>query len=163
VLVEDWYAARTFGPIVAVNRAGAIKESLTMSAGRVMGKYAVFERGRVDVRFNRENAAAATMTVSPAESLIVNQVVAVPPASGMVALLLYNAAGMLVDTLDRYVYGSIGVERRVAVVSGRTAPAGRTTGTWDLQGRRVGRGFSAGTVVVQARIGRSQSFVSMVR
>lgn len=138
VFVYDWYAARMHGPVVAVNDAGAINERLTFtSQGHVSGKYGVFYKGNVELRFDGRSAAAKTWDVSPEDSFVVDTKVAVPAGAGRVSLVLYDIDGEVVDTLDSYDVGPVGVARKTFPARSGRAATRANVAWYSLDGRRV--------------------------
>ena len=105
---EEWYAARTNGPILDVNPAGAIKTRLTVSvngaSASFQGEYGVFYVGTVQAMFKdrsgRELRTAATYAVSPIERFVVESISDVPSGARRLDLDLYDAAGKFVGVLD---------------------------------------------------------------
>jgi hypothetical protein len=107
--VADWYLARTHGPILDMNDAGLVARRLAVNGAQVSGAYGVFHTGRVDLMFDNSAVAVATWQVTPADSLVINEVAAVPEFATLASLLLYDQSGAFVDTLDSAVLQGAGV------------------------------------------------------
>jgi len=86
-----------------VNNAGAVASRLavTPATGAVRGSYGVFYNGTVRLYFDGQPAATLQTAVQPAQAFDLNATVAVPAGASAASLLLYDHAGVLVDTLDR--------------------------------------------------------------
>jgi hypothetical protein len=107
--VANWYSTKLAGDILGINNAGAIKDSITVEpvSGAITGTYGVFYQGTVKIWLDGQAAAAKELPVSPMTTLSLNETVTIPPTSHIVSLLLYNAAGALVDTLDSKVFRTV--------------------------------------------------------
>lgn len=111
--VEDWYAARCKGPILEVNRAGAIQKGLCVERRgdslSLRGTYGVFHQGWVEVVFKdaegREVGVGGTYEVSPLRTFLLRGTFALPPEARGVELELYDGDGRSVGTLDSQVIG----------------------------------------------------------
>ncbi|MDZ7316911.1 MAG: T9SS type A sorting domain-containing protein [candidate division KSB1 bacterium] len=105
--VEDWYAARINGPILTVNRCGAVETHLQYdpATGNVYGAYGVFYLGSVRLTFL--DAAGSLIaddvkfTVTPMEKLTIEQKISVPQGAAIAELRLYDVDGRFVGALDR--------------------------------------------------------------
>lgn len=162
VWVTDWYAARTHGPVVAVNDAGVVHENLAVTANTVSGKYGVFHAGRIDLVFNTSADVVATWAVTPLDSVVISQAIAAPRGATSASLLLYDAAGALVGTLDSAEFTSLQVahaQRRGARAAGivfRTGalhiaapwPGGFELLVTGVDGRLIRRYGGSGTTVL---------------
>ena len=105
---EDWFSARTFGPVLAVGAAGLTTHSLTVKQSRdtavVTGTYGVFDTGTVKSVFR--NAAGATLavadsySVSPIDSFVLSDKLLVPANASSLQLALYTTMGNFVGALD---------------------------------------------------------------
>jgi hypothetical protein len=100
--ITNWYSTKLAGDILAINNAGAISDPLAIdpALGSASGTYGVFHQGTVKLWFNGQTSAAKTIAVSPLTTLTLNEKVTIPAKSLTASLLLYNAAGVFVDTLD---------------------------------------------------------------
>jgi hypothetical protein len=107
--VTNWFSTKLSGRICAINDAGAIKDSIAVDpvAGKITGAYGVFYKGTVKIWFNDQPSAAKEIAVTPLTTLTLNETVTIPPTAVYASLLLYNAAGLLVDTLDSKVFRSL--------------------------------------------------------
>jgi hypothetical protein len=107
-LVEDWYASRSKGPVLAVNNAGLLSKKLTIQQThdtvKAQGVYGIFYEGTVKSIF--KTAAGATVavadsnTVSPLDSFAYNDTLKVPATAAVLALALYTVNGGFVGNLD---------------------------------------------------------------
>ncbi len=105
---EDWYEARSFGPVLAVNNSGLITHRLSVKQSHdtavVSGTYGVFYNGTVKSVF--KNAAGAALavadsySVSPVDSFVYHNTLTVPANAVSLALALYNAQGVFAGYLD---------------------------------------------------------------
>ena len=117
LFIENWYATRTFGPILEVNKAGAIHEKLTISQNHtIRGKYGVFYNGRVDL-ISMNSAMRKSYSVTPLDSFILHDSLLSPSGPGIVYLLLYDSDGTFIDTLDKsdFTVQIAQLERKTAV------------------------------------------------
>lgn len=104
--VENWYAAKINGPIIAVNPAGLVETHLLLDAatGNLYGSYGVFHLGTAKLLF-LDNAAniiseGASFTVSPLEKLEIDQKITVPKNTATAEIRLFDANGILIGVLD---------------------------------------------------------------
>jgi hypothetical protein len=106
--VEDWYATRIDGPLLAVNDTGAVKRRMQLSAGakamHVEGTYGVFWEGTASL--SAVDAAGgrtylSSFYVSPIQPLVVDAEVPLP-APGAIRLVLevLDGDGAVVGLLD---------------------------------------------------------------
>ncbi len=108
--VENWYAARSLGPVLAVNSAGLITNKLKATqpapadSMSVTGTFGVFYPGKVKSQFcNATGAVVATadsVAVAPTDSLRVNTKFAVPAGATSLRLAAFGANGNPTGTLD---------------------------------------------------------------
>jgi hypothetical protein len=107
-LVENWYAARSPGPVLDVNAAGLITKKLTVQQAAdtvtVSGTFGIFCPGTVKTQFCSASGAvvaiADSAAVLPSDSLRVNRKFDVPAGATGIRLAAFNAKGALVGTLD---------------------------------------------------------------
>jgi hypothetical protein len=107
-MTEDWYAARSKGPILAVNDAGLITKKITVQQSqdsvKAQGVYGVFYQGVVKSLF--KNSAGATVaiadsiTVSPLDSFTYSVTYKVPGNAVKLFLALYGKSGAFIGNLD---------------------------------------------------------------
>jgi hypothetical protein len=105
---EEWYSARTFGPVLAVSPVGLTTHALALSqsndSATLTGTWGVFYAGSVKLLFKNAAggalAVADSFAVSPVDSFVLNDRVRVPANAASLQLALYNAAGTLAGTLD---------------------------------------------------------------
>lgn len=107
-LEENWYAARSCGPVVAVTSAGLVTRPLEVAqnqgAVEIDGSFGVFHEGMVKLQFSDNSGAVIStvdsMNVTPAESLVVNGSYTVPAGASKLRLELFDGAGNPVGALD---------------------------------------------------------------
>jgi hypothetical protein len=108
-LVENWYAARSKGPIYSVNSAGLITKPLDTAQTKpdtvvVEGSYGVFYPGKVRAILKKadgtEIAAADSYAVSPSDYFDLKDTLKVPAGAAKIVLSLYTADGKFVGNLD---------------------------------------------------------------
>jgi hypothetical protein len=107
-LVENWFAARSFGPVLAVNGAGLITKKLaatqTADTISVTGTFGVFYPGAVKSQFCNASgtlvATADSVAVIPTDSLSINKKFALPAGATGLRLTAFNVNGNPVGTLD---------------------------------------------------------------
>jgi hypothetical protein len=108
-MVENWYAARSKGPIYSVNSAGLISKPIDTVQTRhdtivVQGSYGVFYPGTVRAMFKKadggEFAAADSYSVTPNEYFELKDTLKVPAGAAKMALGLYTIGGKFVGNLD---------------------------------------------------------------
>jgi len=115
--VEDWFAARSFGPVLAVNNAGLITHRLSASQSRdtitAKGTYGVFYPGFVKEVFKSSNgttlSTADSVAVSPLDSFVLKDTLKVPTGAAFLHLALYTASGVFAGYLDSVTVTSTGV------------------------------------------------------
>jgi hypothetical protein len=107
-LVENWYAARSLGPVLDVNAAGLITKRLTAQqtadTATLTGTFGVFYPGKVKTQFCNATggvvAIADSVAVLPTDSLRVNKKLGVPAGAVGIRLAAFDAAGTPIGTLD---------------------------------------------------------------
>ena len=108
-LVENWYAARSKGPIYSVNSAGLITKPLDTAQTKpdtviVQGAYGVFYPGKARAIFKKadgtEIAPADSYAVSPMEYFDLKDTLKVPAGAAKLMLALFEAGGKFVGNLD---------------------------------------------------------------
>jgi hypothetical protein len=108
-LVENWYAARSKGPIYSVNSAGLITKPLDTAQTRpdtvvVEGSYGVFHQGKVRAIFKKadgtEIAVADSYAVAPTEYFDLKDTLKVPANAAKLFLALYTTDGKFAGALD---------------------------------------------------------------
>lgn len=125
-LVENWFAARSYGPVLDVNTAGLVTKKLkaqqTADSVTLSGTFGVFYPGKVKTQFcNATGVVVATTdsaAVLPTDSLRVNKKLGVPSGAVGIRLVAFNAAGVSIGTLD-----STAVPNPTAVVESRGVAA----------------------------------------
>jgi hypothetical protein len=109
-LIENWYAARSSGPVLAVNKAGLITNKLsiqkTADVVSASGTFGVFLPGTVKMQFCNAAgsvvAVADSVAVTPADSLRINKQFALSPSAseGALRLAAFDVQGNLIGILD---------------------------------------------------------------
>jgi len=107
-MVENWYAARSLGPVVDVNAVGLITKKLsvqqTADSVTLSGTFGLFYPGTVKMQFCNASATVVTTAdsaaVLPSDSLRVNKKLRLPPGAVRIRLEAFDAAGMLIGILD---------------------------------------------------------------
>jgi hypothetical protein len=115
VMVENWYAARSKGPVYSVNSAGLVAKPIiatqTGSTVKVQGSYGVFYPGKVQAIFKGAGAevAADSYAVSPNDSFVLNDTLKVAANATKLVLALFSSSGKLMGNLDSAVITPVGV------------------------------------------------------
>jgi hypothetical protein len=107
-LVENWFAARSNGPVLAVNAAGLTTIKLTGmqldDSMDVNGTFGVFYQGYVKTQFcDASNAVVATVDsvfVTPSDSFCVNKKHKIPVGAAYIRLALFDSKGAAAGILD---------------------------------------------------------------
>lgn len=107
-LIEEWYMARSYGPVLNVTKAGLVTRKLTVQQENntvtVQGSFGPFYPGTVRTVFldksSAQIAVADTTKVSPLDSLLIDKQYEVPVGAVRLSLNLYNSSGEFVGILD---------------------------------------------------------------
>ena len=106
-LVENWYMARSFGPVLDVNKAGLVTSRLTAQktddSVSVTGTYGVFAPGKVYVRFSSATSTPVTVdsfTVTPIDSLRIAKKYGIPAGTTLLTLAAVSSTGAVIGALD---------------------------------------------------------------
>jgi hypothetical protein len=107
-LVENWFAARSPGPVLAVNASGLVTKKLTaqQTADTVTlaGTFGVFYPGKVKTQFCDVSGAVVSIAdsaaVLPSDSLRVNKKIGVPAGATSIRLAAFDTKGSPTGTLD---------------------------------------------------------------
>jgi hypothetical protein len=107
-MTENWFSARTNGPVLDVNDAGLITSRLTAQqtadSMSVKGTYGLFYPGKVKCVYvnsaNSEIASVDSFSVVPTDSLKVSKKYKVPSGAATLRLDAYNSSGKRIGTLD---------------------------------------------------------------
>ncbi len=107
-LEENWFAARSNGPVLAVNSAGLITKKLTgVQSGDsldVNGVFGVFYQGYVKTQFcDASKTVVSTVDsvpVTPTDSFYVNKKLQIPAGAAYVHLTAFDSKGTAVGILD---------------------------------------------------------------
>jgi hypothetical protein len=107
-LEENWFAARSKGPVLAVTSAGLITEKLTVQQTddtlSVKGSFGVFYQGYVKTQFCDASKniifTADSVQVSPTDSFFVNKKLKIPAGATFVQFTVFDSKGTVVGILD---------------------------------------------------------------
>ena len=107
-MTQNWFAARSLGPVLAVNDAGLISNKLTVQqshdTARLQGTYGVFHQGNVKSIFKNASgttvAVADSYAVSPSDSFAFKDTLKVAAGAVKLLLALYSADGAFIGNLD---------------------------------------------------------------
>lgn len=107
-LEENWYAARSNGPVLAINAAGLTTKKMTVEQSKdslvVNGTFGVFYQGYVKMQFCEASKTVVTtvdsVPVTPADSLYVNKQLKIPAGAAYVRLTAFDSKGTAVGILD---------------------------------------------------------------
>jgi hypothetical protein len=107
---EEWWAAKVPGPILGVNRAGAIAQKLQVdeTAGTIGGKFGIFHLGTAQIVFLDQGKAVIGQgvehAVTPLEFFTLNETIAEPEGTETVLLQVKNSSGEIIDAVDMIDY-----------------------------------------------------------
>lgn len=107
-MVENWYATRASGPVLAVNNAGLITKRLepqqTDDSMSVKGTYGLFYPGYVLCKFVKNDgesvSVADSFSVNPLDSLKFSKKYRVPAGATKFQLAAFDKSGKLLGILD---------------------------------------------------------------
>ncbi len=116
-MVENWFAARSKGPVYSVNSAGLVAKPLAVtqsgSSVKVQGSYGVFYPGTVKAMFKNASgadvAAADSYAVSPKDSFPLNDTLKATAGVTKVVLALYSIGGKFRGNLDSAAITPVGI------------------------------------------------------
>jgi hypothetical protein len=114
-MVENWYAARSKGPVYSVNSAGLVSKPIAAeqsgSSVKVAGSYGVFYQGKVRAIFKGSGAevAADSYAVSPNEYFELADTLKIPANTTKLFLALYSGGGAFMGNLDSAAVTAVGV------------------------------------------------------
>lgn len=125
-LVENWYMARSYGPVLNVTKAGLVTRKLTAEQTdntlSVQGTFGVFYPGIVKALFLNDASEPVTevdaFEVSPLDSLRIEKDYEVPVGVTWLSLRLFNSAETFIDVLD-----SVAVPEAVSLAGSRRLKA----------------------------------------
>jgi hypothetical protein len=107
--VEDWYATRVYGPILAVNESGAVENKLVWDAYTkvLSGKFGVFYVGQAQIAFIDKNGGVIekgnSYNVTPMEKFeLAETITSVPENTDTIQLILQDANGKQIGVLDQF-------------------------------------------------------------
>jgi hypothetical protein len=107
---EEWWAAKVHGPILGVNRAGAIAQRLEVNgtSGTVSGKFGIFHLGSAQILFLNAShetvGQGAEHTVTPLELFTLNETISQPEGTQVVLLRIKDESGDVVGDVDMIDY-----------------------------------------------------------
>jgi hypothetical protein len=107
-LTENWFAARSLGPVLAVSDAGLITSKLTIQQShdtvKAQGTYGIFYQGNVKSLFKNASgttvAVADSYAVSPSDSFAFKDTLKVASSAAKLLLALYSDGGGFIGNLD---------------------------------------------------------------
>lgn len=120
--VEDWWATRLRGPVLEVNRAGAVARRLAveLAASSLTGTYGVFHQGTAQVVLtDRSGSALATgkaHPVSPTQIWVLEEQLPLLEQAAAAEVRLTDAQGRFIGMLD-----TLTLPPRTAVLEDRAA------------------------------------------
>ncbi len=107
---ENWYAARSHGPVLAVNGAGLVTKRLRADQPQpsdsvgLTGVFGQFFPGKVRIQFTDSSGAevltADSVPVLPADSLVLAKKYQAAPGGAFIRLALFDNAGQFRGILD---------------------------------------------------------------
>ena len=103
---ENWWAAKVRAPIVDINGVGAIAQHLSYNSatGSFSAVYGVFYQGTARIALldsrGQSLGQSRSLSVSPLTEFFLQENMAIPDSAKKAALLMYNAGGQFVGTLD---------------------------------------------------------------
>ncbi|MBM3279803.1 MAG: hypothetical protein FJY95_17240 [Candidatus Handelsmanbacteria bacterium] len=102
--VEDWWAARVKGPILAVNQVGAVAQRLAVDQGRFTGRYGVFHEGRARLVVLDEGGQVLQQgvehPVTPLESFSLDEEIKMVQGAARAQVQVQDRQGREVGILD---------------------------------------------------------------
>jgi hypothetical protein len=107
-LEENWYAARSNGPVLAINAAGLTTKKMTVGQSNdslaVNGTFGVFYQGYVKMQFcDASKTVVSTVDsvpVTPTDSFYVNKKLKIPAGAAYIHLTAFDSKGTAVGILD---------------------------------------------------------------
>lgn len=108
-MIENWYATRASGPVLAVNSAGLITKQLTAQQSEdtitINGTYGLFYPGKIKIAYTYGLISAKmdivdSIAVTPMDSLRLNKKYKLPPDATKLHLIAYDLKGKTRGTLD---------------------------------------------------------------
>ena len=122
-MAENWFAARSMGPVHWVNDAGIITRPLVAQSVhdsvRVQGAYGVFYTGYIKSLFVNSSGSIVSIGdsdyVTPLDSFVVNRTLKVPVNASKLILADYKSDGTFIGNLD-----SILLESTSTLLGGKT-------------------------------------------
>lgn len=104
--VEDWYAAKMFGPVLDANHVGAVAQSLSYEKGtsHLMASYGIFYEGTAHVVFLDESGAVLaegqSYDTSPLNEFKIDETLQQPAGAQIVEVRAYNKAGEMIGAVE---------------------------------------------------------------
>ncbi len=129
ILVENWYACRGIGPVLAVNRAGLVTKKLSALRNddtiKLTGTFGVFYPGVLKTMLCNEAGTVISTydstSILPGDSVRIDKRLAVPASAAGVKLALFDRSGTFIGSLD-----SVAFPPTAVTSGGRNQPAGIT-------------------------------------
>jgi hypothetical protein len=107
-MIENWYMARSHGPVLEVNDAGLITKKLTAEENgttlRIDGTFGVFHPGTVKAELHNATdevvAVVDSVAITPQDSLRYEKDITLETNAASLQLVLYSTAGERIGLLD---------------------------------------------------------------
>ncbi|RPH94951.1 MAG: hypothetical protein EHM72_15275 [Calditrichaeota bacterium] len=105
--VENWYASKANGPVLAVNHVGLVETHLAFDpvTGHLYGLYGIFHEGFANISFLNASESmvgeSSDFPVSPLQKLEIDQVISVPETAVSALVNIYDPSGDFIGTVDR--------------------------------------------------------------
>ncbi len=103
---QDWYATTMNGPILNVNKAGAIEKRLTQSTqtNNIVGTFGVFHIGTGKLvtkdAFGAILTEGTTHNITPLEKLEINESLELPVETASIEIVVYDYSGQEVGSIN---------------------------------------------------------------
>ncbi len=104
--VEDWYAAKMFGPVLGANHVGAIAQSLSyeMGTSTFSATYGIFYEGTAKIAVLDDNgtvlAEGKSYDVTPMTEFKVDETLELAAGASYVEVQVFNAQGEMLDAVE---------------------------------------------------------------
>ena len=103
--IEDWWAAKVNGPILAVNRVGAMAQKLRLDGGKATATAGVFHEGTAQLVFVGGDGSmlgqGGARAVTPLRTFVLDEEVVVPEGTMSAEIRVMSEAGDMIGVLDR--------------------------------------------------------------
>lgn len=103
---ENWFAAKTSGPVYNTVPAGIVKTKLAYNSntGTITGEYGIFSNGKISWSFLDDNfsdlGSGGNINVTPLETAVLNQSVSLPAKTRYIKLTAYDVNDKEIGDLD---------------------------------------------------------------